>query len=506
MKKAFFGRIAIAIALIVGMFALVACGSNGGNTSDTKNTDQKTEKKISLSEAVENYDAQTVKRIDATAEGTLSFFMMNTASQSAKEAQKKDIGVKLGFTRITNEDENYAKAELLPNGKADDSVIGVFNAVKEKESESLGKTGEYIDFVIDFLKDKVTAQAELGVKDDAYNLKAEYRDNGTKVVSDSFWGVFNMESVSNLSQLDFKTEVLAKTLLSDSIIGKFNMEGTDKAAKRVTKDGIANYDIELAIDGYINDLAKNFVGMLSKYGVKLENKKAEVVQQAVNVVKKWITVEPTSLKAVVGKDKLPKSMRVVTTITIDVELDEFREMNLDLSKAGLMEEDQAKAINTAAWGLTVFGTRSSKNEKDYIGLSLTLDLEERFAYEQSSCNTENTDRDLYISDKVEAEGRVNLVDLIVKVGEEEGKKIVEEFVKKYEADEDTMKAVVAEILASFDFSSKISVADILEVSEEICVKYELKKKTDETETKADETADENGEKKEETAEKDAGNE
>ena len=102
MKKAFFGRIAITIALIVGMFALVACGSNGGNTSDTKNTDQKTEKKISLSEAVENYDAKTVKRIDATAEGTLSFFMMNTTSQSAKEAQKKDIGVKLGFTRITN--------------------------------------------------------------------------------------------------------------------------------------------------------------------------------------------------------------------------------------------------------------------------------------------------------------------------------------------------------------------------------------------------------------------
>lgn len=504
MKKAFFGRIAITIALIVGMFALVACGSNGGNTSDTKNTDQKTEKKISLSEAVENYDAKTVKRIDATAEGTLSFFMMNTTSQSAKEAQKKDIGVKLGFTRITNEDENYAKAELLPNGKADDSVIGVFNAVKE--SGSLGKTGEYIDFVIDFLKDKVTAQAELGVKDDAYNLKAEYRDNGTKVVSDSFWGVFNMESVSNLSQLDFKTEVLAKTLLSDSIIGKFNMEGTDKAAKRVTKDGIANYDIELEIDDYINDLAKNFVGMLSKYGVKLENEKATAVQQAVNVVKRWITVEPTSLKAVVGKDKLPKSMRVVTTITIDVQLDEFREMNLNLAAAGLMEEDQAKAINTAAWGLTVAGTRSSKNEKDYIGLSLTLDLEERFAYEQSSCNTENTDRDLYISDKEEAEGRVNLVDLIVKVGEEEGKKIVEEFVKKYEADEDTMKAVVAEILASFDFSSKISVADILEVSEEICVKYELKEKTDETETKADETADENGEKEEETAEKDAGNE
>ena len=470
--------------LLALVLMLCACDLTPTNsTNNNQEETQKTEKKVELSQAVANYDEQDVKRIDATANATVSFYLAPSGSNN-KEADKRDIPVKMGVSRVVDGDTYYDKAELLPNGKADDNVIGVFYAVQDTLAKTGGvvnvspKVVQYVGFIIDFLGDKITAEAEIGVKGDTCNLKAEYENTGSDRRTEDVWCVFNAKEAGDLVGLDIQTEILAKTLLSDSLLGKIDLKNTtDSASNRVNKDGIGSYDIQLNAEVYKESIAAKVLSYLTDFGVELNEAKTAALKSAMNTVKKWIKVSPTTLTALVNKDKLPQKMNLETKINLDINFNEFRNMLNNLAAVGFLEEDMAKGINRAVWLASTY-TRSSENEDGYIGIELKVNLEEKFAYGKEKCDTAKVDQDLYLAEDADAEGRIKLMEKLQKVTEENVDDLIEKALLLYNTANVTVADIVAEIKEELDFSAEaeLSFSDVLEAAKTVCARHDIKLK------------------------------
>lgn len=492
---------ALVFCLLASMaFALCACGlTSGGTTDDPKKEQQVGEKKIELAKAVENYDQKTVKRIDATADATFSFYLEST-EKNAKVANKKDINAKVGVTRVVDDGKYYDKAELLPNGKADDSVIAIFNIVKDQGESLAPAIAKYVDYIIDFLKDKISAYAEMGVINNTYNLKAEYKNTGSDVRTEDVWCVFNAQSAAELAGIDIQADVFAKTFLSESLLGSLDLtNATDNGPKRVNAEGVASYDLKLDVERFTGNVAQTILNALGDLGVQLDEDKAAAMDRAMKTIKKWITVSADNLKATVNKDQLPQNMQMKAKVNIDIEYAAFRDMMKDLATAGFMEMTQATNINRAVWILQG-STRSSDNQEGYIGLELAIDLEEKFSYEQAKCDTTKQDKDLYVGEDQEVEGRINLVNEFKTVTEAEVNKVITKILEKYEVEAEEAETIVAEVIEELDFSEKVTVSMVLKATVKVCLRHELELKAD-AEVKA-EAGKDTGKEKEDTTKTD----
>lgn len=431
MKNKILGLVCVAIVFIVSAMCLCACEIMSGNGT-VNNNNQSNDKKsdpsvntIQLNEALDNYDKETTKKsdIETSAKVVVHAFKNNFHHEYG-------VGIDAALTRIIDENKTYIDCEVFPS-EDNFEFIGALAMIKEffkfennpflgvseenKEANSLvDEICNVIDYIAAFLVGKIDLNAQFGAYDGNYNLKAEYEfDKGEgNVEKNDFWYGADDDTLSSYFGVSPQSDFIINSYLMTSVFGGLgsnkNLYKEDLSDKKTYK-GESQRDIIFDERKTAAFFAEEVIELLKIFGNNDAAEQVKCINKYKDSFISWITVENAEVKADFHNNTLPEKINTGISIKVNIPSEELRKMITDFSEHGIISKVTAILINFSIRNLGLCGLNG---EKEYLGIELNANVEEKFAYGEDECDLSLKDGDLFLSLERENPDRVILKEVI----------------------------------------------------------------------------------------------
>lgn len=391
MKKRIVVKILALTLCVIFMLTLFACVNDEDNRENIVKPD--------ISTALNNYHELTKKHSNFDASiGFYIYRMTGTGNNRALTSAK--IVEKLQLKRTVNDEKIYIDGSLKTD-TADEQLVSMYKYIQK-----LVRPGDNHanDPIIQYLEGKTRFDAKLGYFEDCYNLKTCYVEEN--VQPSVFWGASTNQTVDNLIKhfnLDLDISIneylmtsglldlsSASEWMSGDKASKYFSTASNKFVYNLIADSQKIYEI---LFDYVNKIAaafgaEEYVDDLAKFN------------QVLPYLKKWFSVGPSTLDALVGENGLPDKMATSMQVDLNINLTDLEQV-----LAILMPDDKVQLMNLINLAYIGLGLRGTKGEENTIGLSLNFLLEENFLYDDSSCSLDDVDADLFLPIDVENPNR-----------------------------------------------------------------------------------------------------
>ena len=431
MKTKLLWRACAVIVFIILAMGLCACEmlsgngtvnnnnqSNGNNSDPSANT-------IQLNEALANYDKKTTKKSDISASsGIVVHAFKNNLHH------EYNIGLDTELTRITDKNKTYLDCQISPN-EVDTDFVGALAMIKEffkfednpfsgvseenKTANSLvGEICNLIDYIAAFLVGKVELGAQFGAYDGNYNLKAQYeydRGEGNIEKNDVWYGADD-ETLASYFGLSAQSDFMINSYLMTSVFGGLGSNKNlykDDLSDDKTYDGESQRDIIFDETKTASFFAEQLIEVLKTLGNNDTAEQVKCIYKYKSKLISWLTVEKAEVKADFYNNTLPEKVNTGINVQLNIPCNELRGMITDFSEHDIISKTTAILINFSIRNLGICGVNG---EKDYLGIELNANVEEKFAYEEDECDLSRKDKDLFLSLDTEDPDRIVLGEVI----------------------------------------------------------------------------------------------
>lgn len=381
---------------------LVACvkDNNIDNRSSTAKPD--------ISVALANYENLDKKRSDLTAELTFSLFKMDKEDKNSPEVLTAlSVTEELALNRTEIDDKIYIGG-TVKTSEIDHRLIAAYKTMMKIVSSGYDPTN---DEVIDYLQSKTYFDLRLGYEKDVYNLKAKYvtenPDDGG-----SYWGATDNEYFASLiKEWDLNTDmVIADYLMTDGItdLGDINeWIGKDTAGKYFsTESNSFAYNITADSDKLHHLLFDIAADAADTFDEQTYEEYLDLYENVVPYIKKWVSVDTSTLNAIVDYNGYPQKMDATVKVNININVAELEKNVLPILFPGDENKDTRNSISALIkTACLLLDLRGTEGQEDTIGMSFKLSIKENFLYGDKNVNFDGVDPDLFLPLDVEKEGR-----------------------------------------------------------------------------------------------------
>ncbi len=405
MKK----KLSVLLCLSVIAVSLFLCSScdfggltgNGGTT--TTKSKKEVETKIELSDAIEKYDEETVKGSDISLDIVATVY-----NKIYPRKPSHSVGALLTAERIENEGKHYFSAELTPSEESDTDVAGLLTLLSQGQ-ETVVKS--ILSYASDFLTDKIDLMMEMGEQDGVYNLLATYKNKNKTEEGGNIWYVADETTLSkwmNSSSFELPENQVSNFLMKSLYSGlsvDSSFYSQDNASEYVNKNGTANYDITLKkTTGTVVSLLTSILT-----GTGLNNIEAIAdYQWYIDTVSQWIAIKTAKVDALVSKAGLPDTLKNNIILDINIPFDSLKDVIDRLAQNEIIAIETRTLCFTLIQQSRDIFTGTTASDTDCIGISVEIDMDEDFYYDDSQCSLSKKNPDLYLGMDEKAEGRLRL--------------------------------------------------------------------------------------------------